>query len=593
MKGITAFVTAAMLGLAAAAPPEPPTHVVEKRAAPTVSAPAGSIVGTTRLSTEAFNGIPFAQPPVGPLRLRPPVRLNSSLGVFDATGMAPACPQFAADSDANDFLSQVLDTIINLPFFQKALKVSEDCLTINVFRPIGTKAGDKLPVLFWIFGGGFEVRISDPSEPTWADRSLQLGWSSMYDGGPLLTNAINMGKPYIFVAVNYRVGGFGFMPGKEILADGAANLGLLDQRMGLEWVADNIAAFGGDPDKVTIWGESAGAISVFNQMALYNGDNKYKGKPLFRGAIMNSGSIIPADPVDCPKGQVVYDQVVEKAGCAAAADTLACLRATPYDKFLAAANSVPAILSYNSVALSYLPRPDGKVLTKSPDVLVLERKYAAVPMIIGDQEDEGTLFALFQSNITTSAKLVSYLGDLFFHSATKSQLEGLVAQYSPWVWDGSPFGSGLLNEIYPGFKRLAALLGDLVFTLTRRVFLEMATSLNPDVPAWSYLASYDRGTPIMGTFHGSDILQVFYGILPNYAAKSIQGYYANFVYNLDPNNAAGGTSAKSKIAENWPRWTMKERKLINFFADRNGYLVDDFREGAAQYIAANVASLYV
>src|SRR5690606_12518013 len=110
------------------------------------------------------------------------------------------------------------------------------------------------------------------------------------------------------------------------------------------------------------WGESAGAISVFNQMALYDGDNTYNGKPLFRGAIMNSGSIVPAAPVDCPKGQAVYDQVVAKAGCAGASDTLACLRELPYDKFLEAANSVPAILSYHSVALSYLPRPDGKVI---------------------------------------------------------------------------------------------------------------------------------------------------------------------------------------------------------------------------------------
>lgn len=209
----------------------------------------------------------------------------------------------------------------------------------------------------------------------------------MYDAGPLLTASIMAGKPYVFVAVNYRVGGFGFMPGKEILKDGASNLGLLDQRMGLEWVADNIDAFGGDPDKVTIWGESAGAISVLDQMALYDGNNVYKGKPLFRGAIMNSGSITPTDPVDCPKGQVVYDAVVKKAGCAAAADTLACLRALPYQQFLDATNSVPAILSYNSVALSYLPRPDGKVLTLSPDVLVKQGKYAAVPMLIGDQED--------------------------------------------------------------------------------------------------------------------------------------------------------------------------------------------------------------
>ncbi|KAK3904334.1 Alpha/Beta hydrolase protein [Staphylotrichum tortipilum] len=576
MKCIAAFVTAALLGRAAAAPPEPPTQVLEKRAGPTVTISTGSIIGSGRVATEAFNGIPFALPPVGPLRLKPPVRLNSSLGTYDASGIAAACPQFLADSDSNEFLAKVLTTVSNLPLFQTALKVSEDCLSVSVIRPKGTKAGDNLPVLFWIFGGGFE-----------------LGWSSMYDGGPLVSNAIDMGKPYVFVAVNYRVAGFGFMPGKEILSDGSANLGLLDQRMGLEWVADNIAAFGGDPNRVTIWGESAGAISVFDQMALYDGNNRYKGKPLFRSAIMNSGSVIPADPVDCPKGQAVYDQVVAKAGCSGDADTLACLRAAPYEKFLAAVNSVPHFWSYSSLALSYLPRPDGKVLTKSPDVLVKEGKYAAVPMIIGDQEDEGTFFALFQPNITSSAKIVTYLGDLFFHSATKSQLEAILNMYSPWVWDGSPFRSGLLNEIYPGFKRLAAVLGDCVFILARRLFLEDATSLNPNVPAWSYLASYDQGTPIVGTFHTSDILQVFYGLLPNYASKSIQSYYANFVYNQDPNNAAGGTSRRSKIAENWPRWTSQDRTLINFFANSNGYLKDDFRSDSANYLGANVASFYI
>lgn len=401
-----------------------------------------------------------------------------------------------------------------------------------------------------------------------------------------------MGKPYVYVAVNYRVGGFGFMPGKEILKDGSSNLGLLDQRMGLQWVADNIAAFGGDPDKVTIWGESAGAISVFNQLSLYDGDNTYNGKPLFRGAIMNSGSMVPADPVDCPKGQKVYDTVVKNAGCSGAADTLACLRALPYDTFLKAANSVPAILSYTSVALSYLPRPDGKVLTQSADKLVLAKKYAAVPMIIGDQEDEGTLFSLFQSNITTTSKLVSYLNDVFFHDATESQIESLVSTYTPLLSAGSPFGTGILNEIYPGFKRLAAILGDLTFTLTRRVFLDAATSLNPSVPAWSYLASYDFGTPILGTFHGSDLLQVFYGILPNYASKSIQSYYANFVYNLDPNDASGGTSSKSKVAQDWPQW-QKERKLVQFFSNYAGYLKDDFRSDSYNYIKANVDAFHI
>ncbi|KAK1773024.1 Alpha/Beta hydrolase protein [Copromyces sp. CBS 386.78] len=578
MKGFSNALLAtslALLGRVSAAPAEPPTQVLDKRAAPTVTISTGTIVGANGILTEAFNGIPFALPPTGNLRLKPPVRLNSSLGVFDASGIAPACPQFVADTSSNEFLPQIIDKIVNTQLFNTVLNIKEDCLTISVTRPKGVKAGDKLPVLFWIFGGGFE-----------------LGWSSMYDGAPLVTNAINMGKPYVYVAVNYRVGAFGFMPGKEILKDGSSNLGHLDQRMGLEWVADNIAAFGGDPDKVTIWGESAGAISVFNQMALYDGDNKYNGKPLFRGAIMNSGSIVPADPVDCPKGQKVYDTVVKNAGCSGAADTLACLRALPYDTFLKAANSVPAILSYTSVALSYLPRPDGKVLTQSPDKLVLANKYAAVPMIIGDQEDEGTLFSLFQSNITTTSKLVSYLNDVFFHGATESQIRSLVSTYSPLLSAGSPFGTGILTEIYPGFKRLAAILGDLVFTLTRRVFLEAATGLNPSVPAWSYLASYDFGTPILGTFHGSDLLQVFYGILPNYASKSIQSYYANFVYNLNPNDASGGTSSKSKIAQEWPQW-QKERKLVQFFANFAGYLKDDFRSDSYNWIKANADALHI
>ncbi|KAK4132191.1 alpha/beta-hydrolase [Trichocladium antarcticum] len=576
MRAIITLLTAALVGRVVAAPPEPPAPVIEKRAAPTVSSSAGNIVGVTRLNTEAFNGIPFGEAPVGNLRLRPPVRVTKSLGTFDATQIAPACPQFLADSDSNDFLAMVIGTVANTALFQKALKISEDCLTINVIRPIGTKAGDKLPVLFWIFGGGFE-----------------LGWSSMYDGGLLVTSAMQMGKPYVFVAINYRLGGFGFMPGKEILADGAANLGLLDQRMGLEWVADNIDAFGGDPDKVTIWGESAGAISVFDQMALYDGDNTYKGKPLFRGGIMNSGSIVPAEAVDSPKAQVVYDQVVANSDCAGSQDTLACLRALPYEKFLYASNSVPAFLSYSSVALSYLPRPDGKVLTRSPDLLAKGGKYAAVPMIIGDQEDEGTILALYQPNITNTDKLVRYLGDLFFHQASKAQLEGLVATYPPWVWDGSPFRSGIFNEVYPGFKRLAAILGDLVFTLSRRIFLDIATQVNPAVPAWSYLASYGQGTPILGTFHTSDLLQVFFGILPNYASRSVQSFYANFVYNLDPNDASGGSSGKSKVAENWPRWIGKERKLIQFYNNRNGYLDDTFRSASADFMAANADSLYI
>lgn len=554
-------------GLAAAAPA--PTHVLEDRVVKTtVTTPQGTIVGQSVLGVDSFAGIPFAEAPVGSLRLKPPRRLNSSLGEFDATGLGPSCPQMFFSTEG-DLLSSVLGDLLNTPLFQTVTDQTEDCLTMRVQRPAGTKADAKLPVLFWIFGGAFE-----------------LGSAQTYDGSSLILNGVNQDKPFVFAAVNYRTGGFGFLPGKEILADGAANLGLLDQRMGLEWVADNIAAFGGDPEKVTIWGESAGAISVFNQMALYGGDNKYNDKPLFRAGIMNSGSIVPADPVDCAKCQVVYDTVVEEANCSSASDTLECLREADYDTFLNAANSVPGVLSYSSVALSYLPRPDGTALPKSPDLLALDGSYAAVPMIIGDLEDEGTLFSLFQPNITTHDDIVDYLATLFFQSASKEELDALVNTYDPSIAAGSPFRTSLLNNVYPKFKTLAAILGDMVFTLTRRIFLQTTLAVNPDVPAWSYLASYDYGTPILGTFHGSDLLQVFYGILPNYASGAFQSYYISFLYTMDPNE---GTSDKFLA---WPKWSENE-ELMWIHNDHGELLADDFRAESCVFIEENVNSLRI
>jgi carboxylesterase type B len=353
-------------------------------------------------------------------------------------------------------------------------------------------------------------------------------------------------------------------------------------------VADNIAAFGGDPTRVTIWGESAGSASVCHQMALYDGDNTYNGNALFHGAIMDSGSITRANPVDCPRAQAVYDQVVDVAGCTGSPDTLACLRTVPYDQFLAASNSVPSLISYNSISLSYLPRPDGTVLTDNTDQLVRQGKYAAVPMIVGDQEDEGTLFSLVQSNITNTDKLVTYLNTIFFTEAPRAAVQGLVDNYPyPYVIGGSPFRTGILNELYPGFKRLAAILGDFSFTLSRRIFLQSATTFSPATPAWSYLASYMYGTPLLGTFHGSDLLQIFYGILPTYPSLAIQSYYANFVYNLDPNNYSGGTGTGSHVAANWPQWTNASRTLLNFQLLGSANIMDDFRSAAAQYLDAN------
>ncbi|KAJ5768775.1 secreted lipase [Penicillium odoratum] len=534
----------------------------------TISTPEATIIGSTSSNIDTFNGIPFSLAPTGARRLKPPQAIATSLGKVEATGTAMGCPQFYFTTSTSDFPVSILGDIADIPLFQTVTNAGEDCLNLNVQRPSGTTAGAGLPVLVWIFGGGFE-----------------LGSTSMYDGSSIVASSVTLDMPVIFVAMNYRVGGFGFMPGSEILKDGSANLGLLDQRLALEWVADNIEVFGGDPSKVTIWGESAGAISVFDQMALYDGDITYNGSPLFRGAIMDSGSVVPADPVDGVKGQAVYDAVVKDAGCSGATDTLECLRDLDYTTFLNAVNSVPGILSYNSIALSYLPRPDGTVLTESPEILVESGKYASVPFIIGDQEDEGTIFALFQSNITTETEIVDYLQDLFFADASRTQLEDLVATYQTITTDGSPFRTGVLNNWYGQYKRLAAILGDLTFTLTRRLFLTVANQVKPDVPSWSYLSSYDYGTLLLGTFHASDLLQVFYGILPNYASKSTHSYYLSFVYDLDPNSKATGYTE-------WPQWSASQT-LMNIFSDYGAILADDFRSDSFDFIQANVGSFHI
>jgi carboxylesterase type B len=541
-----------------------------REAAPTVtvSQPKATFIGTSGNNIDSFNGIPFALPPTGSRRLRPPEPIETSLGTIQATSPAKSCPQFKFSTDESDLPTSIIAKVENIPIFQQIANSGEDCLTLDVRRPAGTTPDARLPVLVWIYGGGFEQ-----------------GSTTNYDGATFVASSVSLGMPVIYVAMNYRLGGFGFLPGAEVLEDGSANLGLLDQRLALEWVADNIAEFGGDPTKVTIWGESAGSISVFNQMALYDGDNMYNGAPLFRSGIMNSGSIAPAKPVDGVKGQAVYDTVVKNAGCSRSKDTLSCLRGLDYTRFLNAANSVPGILSYNSVAESYLPRPDGKVLTESPDQLVVKGKYASVPFIIGDQEDEGTIFSLYQKNLTTTDDIVDYLQSLYFFDASRQQITDLVATYQNIEADGSPFRTGTSNNWYPQFKRLSAILGDLSFTLTRRTFLNYALKANPDVRFWSYLSSYNYGLPYLGTFHGSDILQFFYGILPNYASKSMHTYYLSFIYDQDPNSRAG------KYMD-WPQWS-NNQSLMNFFDDHGALLPDNFRQDTYDFLQANFASFHI
>ncbi|RKF77313.1 putative secreted lipase [Golovinomyces cichoracearum] len=523
-----------------------------------------TVLGSSRHGIDSFRGIPYAKPPVGPLRLRRPEPITQNLGTVDASILIPnSCPQQFTSTNPNNTVPQdALQQIINSGAVQRLLHISEDCLTLTVQKPHDATPESNYPVVYSLFFGGFG-----------------FGSTALYDASKLIQASIDAGKPIVYVAVNYRLGAFGWLGGQEILDAGLANLGHYDQILGLQWVQDNIAKFGGDPSKVTLFGTSAGSISAFNLLVAKDGALSYNGKPLFRAAIMDSGSIVPTDAVNSPKPQNVFDQVVGAGGCSEAYDKIGCLRDLDYPKFLFASTSVPGLFDYQSVALSYIPRPDGDLLTASMDELAANGKMAPVPFIIGDQEDEGTLFSLVQKNITTTEDIFDYLKLYFFNDASDEQLQTLINLYPDDPAAGSPFNTGKLNNIYPQYKRLAAILGDMVFTMIRRVLLEFRIKNRPDIPVYSYISSYGYGTPIMGTFHVTDVLPA-YGIIPGFPTRSVQNYYINFICDLDPNSGSGSSFIR------WPAWNEK-REVINFRKYNNDIWDDDFRIESSNYLGTN------
>jgi carboxylesterase type B len=237
---------------------------------------------------------------------------------------------------------------------------------------------------------------------------------------------------------------------------------------------------------------------------------------------------------------------------------------------------LPSVYGYHSLAFVFAPRPDGTVLIDSPELMVQQGRYAQIPIIIGDQEDEGTFFACFEPNTTTTTEdIVHYFSSIFYPQAPLSMIEGLVATYPDDPAAGSPFRTGLLNNWYPQFKRLAAILGDVTFTPRQRTFLETVASVTPNLPTWSYLASYFHGTPILGTFHTGDILQVLWATLPDYASQAIHAYYYSFIYTQDPNNGSNQIE--------WPQWNHGQQ-LMQFDLLDADLLLDDFRSESYNFI---------
>lgn len=196
------------------------------------------------------------------------------------------------------------------------------------------------------------------------------------------------------------------------------------------------------------------------------------------------------------------------------------------------------------------------------------------------------MFALFQSNITTNEEVIDYLAS-YFPLASRDVVAGLVNTYSDNPSDGSPFRTSILNQLYPKFKKLAAILGDATFTLTRRAYLDKVTGSG--IQAWSYLSTYLYGTPIVGTVHGSDILALFFNEgLPIWPSNSILNYYIAFVNDLDPN-----TADTIYTMTEWPQYDSDSRGIVSFNALTTQSDTDDFRSESAAYLKEHAGDFRV
>ncbi|MFQ5460695.1 MAG: carboxylesterase/lipase family protein, partial [Anaerolineae bacterium] len=349
----------------------PPASTARAQPGVAVDTAEGPVVGVAGDAATAWKGIPFAAPPVGGLRWRPPAPALHRSSPLDATAFGPACPQSTAFE------------IPGLPTPPAGNRGAEDCLQLNIWAP--NSRPDGLAVMFWIHGGGM-IQGSGTDAP--------------YDGATLAAS-----ENVVVVTTNYRLGALGFLAHSAFMGEqsdhpGAGNYGLLDQIAALRWVKANIAGFGGDPGRVTIFGESAGGVSVCALLAAP------AAAGLFQRGIMESGNCSPRlpslDPATHPGPPALRqgDRFAEAIGCAEAADVATCLRAQPVDKILATLPGEIGVL--NPTAEVYGPIVDGTLLAETPGEAIAAGHEQGVPFILGANADEATIFTAAFQNLTAA-----------------------------------------------------------------------------------------------------------------------------------------------------------------------------------------------
>jgi para-nitrobenzyl esterase len=414
------------------------------------TAPAGTFVGAVGDDGHAvFAGIAFAQPPVGELRFRPPV----------------AAPDSDADVDATEFRAAAIQRTSSL---LGEFDTSEDCLYLNVWTP---DVSASRPVIVWIYGGGYEGGSGAP--PFTAGGAFSA-----------LTDSV-------VVAMNYRVGAFGFgywagIGGSDWETSG--NLGLQDQVMALRWVRRNIAAFGGDPDNITVAGESAGAFSIGSLL----------GAPAARGlfgkAIMSSGHtgrIIPIEIADA----IAHD-LLKELGVA----TMAELQAVDAERILEAQFAVVD----SDVGARNLPGGrvwgvvlDGHVLQEYPQQALAAGRVTDIPLLIGANRDEAQLFRAMAGDAFEPRDDDAVLAEMT-RGGVPDPAELTAAYRRLGAASGLELSAGDLRSMF---------LSDAIY---RRPSVAMAEAQNAaGGSAWAYLFSASPMGPQMGAAHAMDMMYLF------------------------------------------------------------------------------------
>ena len=448
---------------------------------PEVRIATGQVSGVSADGVESFKGIPFAAPPVGTLRWRPPAPAPAWPGVRDGSSFGPACPQ----------MSRVRSW---------AAQTGEDCLTINVWRA-RSSAPHPLPVMVWIYGGAF---LGGASSQPW------------YDGVQFARHGV------IVVSFNYRVGRLGFFAHPALTATARpdemlGNYGFMDQIAALKWVRDNIAAFGGDPTNVTVFGQSAGGASV-NMLMLAP-----PARGLFAKAISQSGfprwGGKPMRGVPNSAEDIGVEFATQKGINGDTAAAAARLRALPLDQVME--SEPPADIDRTTPG----PIVDGKFLTGNAATLVVGGQLAAVPLIVGGTSCDASIFG------------EDYLSQFTFAAPT-----------------GRPFQS-----LYPGPLREAVLqaLTDRIETEPARFQARAHEAIGQ--PTWVYYFDYkhpggpQRPGDCAGAPHAAEIRYVFGNLsaapafpgmtypepaatrADRYLSRQMMRYWLAFAQRGDPN----------------------------------------------------------